>query len=234
MMTTWPSERRDGFELAVAHDLFVHHFGSRTFQGNGIDAERLLKENAAKFAAVWGRKSVGVPVTLPSWTPGKSHAPAVTKAKISLTLIVRDEEKNLPACLSSVAGLFDEIIVVDTGSKDRTRMIALEFGARVFDFVWVDDFAAARNAALARATGDYAFWLDADDVVDPPEREKLRQLLEGLRGGGVGQDAAEALEALDWPTSHCLTPPPLPASRGPAPLQGGGGLAGGVCGAVLL
>ena len=201
MMTTWPSECRDGFELAVAHDLFVHHFGSRTFQGNGIDAERLLKENAAKFAAVWGRKSVGVPVTLPSWTPGKSHAPAVTKAKISLTLIVRDEEKNLPACLSSVAGLFDEIIVVDTGSKDRTRMIALEFGARVFDFVWVDDFAAARNAALARATGDYAFWLDADDVVDPPEREKLRELLDGLpSGSGGGQGSPVGLaRTLDPP-----------------------------------
>ena len=76
-----------------------------------------------------------------------------------------------------MAGLFDEIVVVDTGSKDRTREIAREFGARVFDFVWVDDFAAARNAALARATGNYAFWLDADDVIDPPEREKLRALL---------------------------------------------------------
>ncbi len=79
-----------------------------------------------------------------------------------------------------MAGLFDEIVVVDTGSKDRTREIAGEFGARVFDFVWVDDFAAARNAALARATGDYAFWLDADDVVDPPERERLAGFLAGL------------------------------------------------------
>ena len=95
-------------------------------------------------------------------------------------MIVRYEEVNSFKCLLSVAGLFDEIVVVDTGSKDRTREIAEEFGARVFDFVWVDDFAAARNAALARATGDYAFWLDADDVVDPPEREKLRELLEGL------------------------------------------------------
>jgi glycosyltransferase involved in cell wall biosynthesis len=58
-----------------------------------------------------------------------------------------------------VAGLFDEIIVVDTGSTDRTREIAAEFEARVFDFVWVDDFAAAGNSALARATSDYAFWL---------------------------------------------------------------------------
>ena len=66
---------------------------------------------------------------------------------MSLTTIVRDEENNISKCLSSVAGLFDEIVVVDTGSKDRTREIAAEFGARVFDFVWVDDFAAARNAA---------------------------------------------------------------------------------------
>ena len=74
--------------------------------------------------------------------------------------------------------LFDEIVVDDTGSTDRTAEIARSFGARVFDFIWVDDFAAARNAALARVTGDYAFWLDADDVVEPAEREKLQALLD--------------------------------------------------------
>ena len=62
---------------------------------------------------------------------------------MSLTMIVRDEEKNLPHCLESVRGIFDEIVVVDTGSTDRTVEIARSFGARVFDFVWVDDFAAA-------------------------------------------------------------------------------------------
>src|SRR5262249_4444762 len=76
-----------------------------------------------------------------------------------------------------------EIVVVDTGSMDRTVELAREFGARVFDFVWVDDFGAARNAALARARGDFAFWLDADDVVDPPERVKLRAWLDRLRPG---------------------------------------------------
>ena len=98
-------------------------------------------------------------------------------------MIVRDDEKNLPACLESVRGLFDEIIVVDTGSTDRTAEIARSFGARVFDFVWVDDFAAARNAALARATADYAFWLDADDVVEPHQRKKLEAILKRLRKG---------------------------------------------------
>ncbi len=96
-------------------------------------------------------------------------------------MIVRNEENNLPHCLESVRGLFDEIVIVDTGSTDRTTEIARSFGARVFDFPWVDDFGAARNAALARATGDYAFWLDADDVVEPQEREKLERLFRRLR-----------------------------------------------------
>jgi glycosyltransferase involved in cell wall biosynthesis len=85
--------------------------------------------------------------------------------------------------LESVRGVFEEIVVVDTGSVDRTKAIAQEFGARVLDFPWIDDFAAARNAALAQATGEFAFWLDADDVVDPPEREKLRALIGQLRPG---------------------------------------------------
>ena len=170
--------RQAGFTLAVAHDLFVHHFGSRTFVGAGIDAETLLDENQKRFAAKWGlAESGGRRVALRPWTPPPREA---RRPRVSLTMIVRDEEANLPACLESARGLFDEIVVVDTGSTDRTVEIARSFGARVFDFVWVDDFAAARNAALARATGDYAFWLDADDVLDPPQRERLEALLGGL------------------------------------------------------
>jgi glycosyltransferase involved in cell wall biosynthesis len=89
------------------------------------------------------------------------------RAKVSLTMIVRDEEMNWPNCLASVRGVFDEIIIVDTGSKDRTVEIAQSFGAKVFEFEWVDSFSAARNEALSHATGEYAFWLDADDVVEP-------------------------------------------------------------------
>jgi cellulose synthase/poly-beta-1,6-N-acetylglucosamine synthase-like glycosyltransferase len=89
-------------------------------------------------------------VSAPASVPSRLNR----RAKVSLTMIVRNEEHNLTHCLESVKGLFDEIIIVDTGSRDRTIEIARSFGARVFDFVWVDDFAAARNAALARATGD--------------------------------------------------------------------------------
>jgi GT2 family glycosyltransferase len=201
--------RRAGFASAVAHDLFVHHFGSRTFVGNGIDANRLLDENGAKFAAKWGNSVPrGQRVTLKTWTGTEQHAvgPAreielesnvslkpdlldsASRARVSLTMIVRNEQENLPRCLKSVRGLFDEIVVLDTGSTDRTIEIARSFGARVFDFVWVDDFGAARNAALARATGDYAFWLDADDLIEPPEHRKLEVLLHRL--GGSGQAGA--------------------------------------------
>jgi Glycosyl transferase family 2 len=73
-------------------------------------------------------------------------------ASASLTMIVRGEQDHPAKCLESVRGLFDEIIIVDTGSVDRTKEIAQGFGAKVFDFVWIDDFAAARNAALTHAT----------------------------------------------------------------------------------
>jgi hypothetical protein len=96
-------------------------------------------------------------------------------------MIVRNEEHNLPACLTSAADLFDEIVIVDTGSNDRTIEIARSFGAKVFEFAWINDFAAARNVALSHATGDYAFWLDADDRVEPTQREKLRSLFDHLK-----------------------------------------------------
>jgi GT2 family glycosyltransferase len=179
-----------GFTLAVAHDLFVHHFGSRTFAGAGVDAEALLAENRSKFAAKWGIAApAGHGVSLRPWVaePALLAAGPRRRPMVSLTMIVRDEEDNLPACLASSEGLFDEIIVVDTGSTDRTMEIARSFGAKVSEFAWINDFAAARNASLAQATGDYAFWLDADDVIDAPQRELLRVLLDGLR---PGDDAA--------------------------------------------
>jgi hypothetical protein len=95
-------------------------------------------------------------------------------------MIVKDEEANLPRCLASAADLVHEVIVVDTGSTDRTRELARSFGARVFDFPWKDSFAAARNESLRHATGDWIFWLDADDHLDEANREKLRDLFAGL------------------------------------------------------
>jgi glycosyltransferase involved in cell wall biosynthesis len=100
---------------------------------------------------------------------------------VSLCMIVRNEEQTLPRCLSSVAGLVDETIVVDTGSTDKTKAIAASLGARVFDFLWCDDFAAARNESIRHASGQWIFWLDADDLVDDENRARLRDLFSGLR-----------------------------------------------------
>jgi len=83
--------------------------------------------------------------------------------RLSLCMIVRDEERFLADCLASAAGHVDEIVVVDTGSTDRTVEIAQSFGARVFHVAWREHFAAARNASLAMATGDWALVLDADE-----------------------------------------------------------------------
>lgn len=97
-------------------------------------------------------------------------------ASISLCMIVRNEEKVLGRCLSCVRGFADEIIIVDTGSTDRTKEIAFSFTDKVYDFKWKDDFAAARNFAFSRGTGDYLFWLDADDVIRQEEWRKLMDL----------------------------------------------------------
>ena len=91
-------------------------------------------------------------------------------------MIVKNEAENLTPCIHAVKAAVDEIIVVDTGSTDNTKERAAQSGAKVFDFVWCDDFSAARNESIRHATGDYILWLDADDRVDPSEVEKIRQL----------------------------------------------------------
>ncbi len=102
---------------------------------------------------------------------------------ISLCMIVRDEEEVLGRCLESVADLVDEIIIVDTGSKDRTREIAWHFTEKIFDFPWMDDFAAARNFSFSKAGCDYCMWLDADDVLMPEDQRKFQELKKGLGPG---------------------------------------------------
>ncbi len=100
--------------------------------------------------------------------------------KVSLTMIVRDEEENLGDCLEGVVELADEMVIVDTGSSDATRDIARHFGAKVTEFEWCDDFSAARNAALDRARGEWIFVLDADDRILDRDQVLLRALFERL------------------------------------------------------
>ena len=85
------------------------------------------------------------------------------RQSVSAALIVRNEERFLPGCLKSLCGAVDEVVVVDTGSTDATRRIAVDGGARVFDFAWCDDFSAARNHAIDLATGNWILYIDADE-----------------------------------------------------------------------
>lgn len=95
---------------------------------------------------------------------------------ISLCMIVKNEQAVLERCLSSVADLVDEIIIVDTGSTDETKAIAALYTDKVYDFEWIDDFAAARNHSLDLASMDYILWLDADDVLEEIDRVQFREL----------------------------------------------------------
>lgn len=96
---------------------------------------------------------------------------------LSLCVITKDEEANLPRCLRSVRGLVDDIVVTDSGSTDRTVEIAEAAGARVIPFVWCDDFSAAYNEGLGHATGDWILILDADEELAPGSGEIVRSLI---------------------------------------------------------
>ncbi|MET0262433.1 MAG: glycosyltransferase family 2 protein [Rariglobus sp.] len=99
--------------------------------------------------------------------------------RLSLCMIVRNEAANLPACLDSVRGLADDLVIVDTGSTDATRDIARARGARVVKTTWTGDFGAARNLALAEARGEWILVLDADETLPPASRIRLHELIAG-------------------------------------------------------
>jgi glycosyltransferase involved in cell wall biosynthesis len=96
--------------------------------------------------------------------------------RLSLCMIVRDEEEMLPRCLAAVAGAVDEIVVVDTGSTDATIEIARSFAARVIEHEWTGSFAEARNVSFDAAGGDWLMYLDADEVLVREDAELLRAL----------------------------------------------------------
>ena len=135
-----------GWRLVIAHEAFVHHHGHKSFEGGGLDWYAIQQSNASKLKAK------------------RRAAAAEQGALISACMIVKDEERDLPACLASLEDLADEIVVYDTGSSDRTRDIARQAGATVIEGHWDDDFGRARNAALAECTGRWILHIDADEV----------------------------------------------------------------------
>lgn len=95
---------------------------------------------------------------------------------LSLCMIVKNEHDTLGRCLDSAKDIADEIIIVDTGSTDDTKEIALKYTDKVYDFEWVYDFSKARNYSFSKATKDYIMWLDADDIILKEDLEKLKIL----------------------------------------------------------
>lgn len=99
---------------------------------------------------------------------------------ISMCMIVKNEASILGRCLDSYRGIFDEIIIVDTGSTDYTREVAQRYTDKIYDFKWIDDFAAARNYAFSLCTCDYIFSADADEILEPDSRAEFISLKNAL------------------------------------------------------
>ena len=165
--------------LLIAHGSFVHHSCHASFEANDIDWRVTQLENQVRFEKKWGPEAQRRPVLL------------------TACLIVKNEEQMLAACLESVRDAVDEIVVYDTGSNDRTMQIAREAGATVVEGEWEDSFAAARNAALRHATGEWVLSIDADErlqthpdvlraqLADPhSELEAYLVAIENLHGPG--------------------------------------------------
>ena len=92
---------------------------------------------------------------------------------LSLCLVVKNEEKFIEECITSFGNVPFEVIIVDTGSTDKTIEITKKLGAKVFNFKWVDDFSIARNFAIEQATGDWVMMVDADERLAPGMQEKI-------------------------------------------------------------
>lgn len=99
---------------------------------------------------------------------------------ISVCMIVKDEGMRLARCLDCLVSIADEIIIVDTGSKDDTKEVAKKYTDKIFDFPWINDFSAARNFAFSKASCDYIYSADADEVIDKVNRNRFLKIKEFL------------------------------------------------------
>lgn len=124
-------------------------------------------------------------------------------AVISLCMIARNEQAFLGPCLNAVKHMVDEIVLIDTGSTDRTADIGRIYGARVFDFQWCEDFSAARNASLEKAQGDWILILDADEIIAPQDHGPLRALIDQADTAGKAftlqtRNYTHLANTMDW------------------------------------
>lgn len=125
------------------------------------------------------------------------------KSGLSVCMIVKNEADNIAEALASFKSFADEIVVVDTGSRDNTKEIASRFTQRIFDFKWIDDFSAARNFAISKARMSYQLWLDADDRISPENQVHINSLKSHFDGRKAFYFVLENHQA-DSPVSSCL------------------------------
>ncbi len=154
---------------------------SRRLASNVGEAERNLAQLSSRRRAMRGARTVAaLHPSVPALAKRAAAVAALAKPadgqRLSLCMIVRDEEEMLPRCLAAVADAVDEIVIVDTGSQDRTIEIAKSFGAKVIEREWTGSFADARNVSFDAATGDWLMYLDADEVLVAEDAPLLREL----------------------------------------------------------
>ena len=150
-------------------------------------AMEYIKLAVARFGVEDGILDAALAVH-PKVGPKTIEPGSVKHTTVSLCMITKNEEAHLARCLCSADAIVDEIVVIDTGSTDRTRDIATVFGARVDEFEWNNDFSAARNVSLAKASGDWILVLDADEVISTADYENFRKLLSHFAPYGVAYE----------------------------------------------
>jgi len=154
--------------------------------GPAVEAPHLFAAETQQLVQRWFPLTNGAAQPAPA-APGPV-VPDVPWAgrspRITLCMIARDEEHFLPECLARARDAVDEIVVVDTGSKDATVQIAESFGAKVIHSPWQDDFSAPRNLGLRAATGDWILVLDADEFLQPGACERIREIVTDAAVGG--------------------------------------------------
>jgi len=137
-------------------------------------------------------------------------------SRIALSMIVRDAAATLGACLDSVRGVVDEIVVADTGSSDATMTIARDSGARVIEIPWTNDFSEARNRSLAEVQADWVLVLDADEVLDPDAQKAIPSLISATDAAGYQvaiRNYFLSLEDRIWDQPAKLNDSLLPAAK---------------------
>lgn len=164
-------------DLHAQHLVLLRKLGLREAYRDALAAARVLfPEGRFPEWDVFAEAARADAAQAPTPQAPAPQAPSRARPKLSLCMIVKDESANLPACLESARGLADELIIVDTGSTDDTREIALRFGARLIQSDWNGDFSRARNLSLDAATGGWIIWLDADDRLTEADKAGIRAL----------------------------------------------------------